>query len=103
MIKAILFDFGQTLADSAEGFRSAEKGAETRMFEDLGLASWQDFLSGYRKLRQEFHANSNFSRVALWQAIYLHYGRGCIFGVAKTGKHAHGPQLTSIAGRVDAP
>ncbi|TES89075.1 MAG: HAD family hydrolase [Anaerolineales bacterium] len=76
MIKAILFDFGQTLADSAEGFRLAEKGAETRMFEDLGLASWQDFLSDYRKARQEFHANSNFSRVALWQGIYLHYGRG---------------------------
>ncbi len=76
MIKAILFDFGQTLADSAEGFRLAEKDAETRIFADLGLASWQDFLSDYRKFRQEFHANSNFSRVALWQAVYLHYGRG---------------------------
>ena len=76
MIEAILFDFGQTLADSAEGFRLAEKGAETSMFEDLGLTSWQDFLSDYRKFRQEFHANSNFSRVALWQATYLHYGRG---------------------------
>ncbi len=75
MIKAILFDFGQTLADSAEGFRLAEKEAETRIFEELGLASWQDFLTDYRKLRQEFHANSNFSRKALWQAIYLYYGR----------------------------
>ena len=74
MIKSILFDFGQTLADSAEGFRLAEKEAETRIFEDLGLASWQDFLSDYRKFRQEFHTNSNFSRKALWQAIYLHYG-----------------------------
>jgi HAD superfamily hydrolase (TIGR01549 family) len=75
MIQAILFDFGQTLADSAEGFRLAEKEAETRMFEDLGLASWQDFLSDYRKIRQEFQADSNFSRKNLWQAVYLHYGR----------------------------
>ena len=75
MIKAILFDFGQTLADSAEGFRLAEKDAETRIFADLGLASWQDFLSDYRKFRQEFHENSNFSRVDLWGAVYLHYGR----------------------------
>lgn len=74
MIKVILFDFGQTLADSAEGFRLAEKEAQTRMFEDLGLASWQDFLSDYRKFRQEFHENSNFSRKDLWQAIYMQYG-----------------------------
>jgi len=75
MIKAILFDFGQTLANSAEGFRLAEKEATTRIFEHLDLASWQDFLTDYRRLRQEFHANSNFSRKALWQAIYLYYGR----------------------------
>ena len=74
-VKAILFDFGQTLADSAEGFRLAEKEAETRIFEDLGLSSWGDFLSDYRKFRKEFHRRSNFSRNALWQAIYLHYDR----------------------------
>ena len=75
MIKAILSDFGQTLANSAEGFRLTEKGAETRVSVDLGLASWQDFLSNSRNFRQEFHANTNFSRMALWQAIYLHYAR----------------------------
>jgi len=74
-VKAILFDFGQTLADSAEGFRLAEKEAETRIFEDLDLSSWRDFLSDYRKFRREFHERSNFSRNALWQAIYLHYDR----------------------------
>jgi HAD superfamily hydrolase (TIGR01549 family) len=74
-IKAVLFDFDQTLADSAEGFRLAEKNAETSIFEDLGLASWEDFLSDYRKFRNEFHERSNFSRNALWQVIYLHYER----------------------------
>ena len=28
MIKAILFDWGQTLVDSAQGFRAAEKQAQ---------------------------------------------------------------------------
>ena len=32
-IKAVLLDFDQTLADSAEGFRLAEKNAETSIFE----------------------------------------------------------------------
>ena len=30
MIKAIIFDFGQTLVDSADGFRSAEKIAKEK-------------------------------------------------------------------------
>ena len=75
MIEAILFDFGQTLADSAGGFRAAEKEAEIRIFEDLGVESWPEFLADYRKLREEFHARSVFSRVALWRAVYQHYNR----------------------------
>jgi len=73
--KAIIFDFGQTLADSAGGFRTAEKEAETKIFADLGLESWPDFLTHYRQFRQEFHSRSNFSRRAIWWAVYLHYGR----------------------------
>ena len=75
MIKAILFDFGQTLVDSAEGFRLAEKQAETRIFTDLGLESWSDFMTDYRRLRKDFHAKSNFSRKALWDAVYRRYDR----------------------------
>jgi putative hydrolase of the HAD superfamily len=71
--KAVIFDFGQTLADSADGFRTAEKEAEVKIFEDLGMESWRRFLAHYRRLRQDFHANSNFSRKALWQQVYLHY------------------------------
>jgi len=73
MIKAILFDFGQTLVDSADGFRKAEKETQRLIFEDLGVESWPDFLSDYRKFRQDFHARSNFSRKDFWQAIYAHY------------------------------
>lgn len=75
MTKAVIFDFGQTLVDSADGFRGAEKEAETMIFERLGLGSWPEFLSNYRRVREEFHANSNFSRKALWQEVYLHYNR----------------------------
>ena len=75
MIKAIIFDFGQTLVDSAEGFRLAEKQAETKIFKDLGLESWPDFLEDYRQLRKKLHAQSIFSRMALWQKVYSCYAR----------------------------
>lgn len=44
MVRAVLFDFGQTLVDSANGFRRAGKEAEIRIFEDLGMESWSEFL-----------------------------------------------------------
>ncbi len=75
MILAIFFDFGQTLVDSAEGFRMAEKQAETKIFQDLGLGSWREFLAEYRRMRSEFHGLSNFSREALWGAVYRQYDR----------------------------
>jgi HAD superfamily hydrolase (TIGR01549 family) len=75
MIQAVLFDFGQTLVDSADGFRTAEKDAETKIFQDLDLSSWPEFLSRYRELRQELHLHSNLSRLALWQAVYAHFDR----------------------------
>lgn len=70
MIKAVLFDFGQTLADSSEGFRLAEKEAQSRIFSDLALSSWESFLSIYRDAREKFHARSIFSRKSIWQEVY---------------------------------
>jgi len=75
MVKAVLFDFGQTLVDSADGFRKAEKAAQIKLFNALGVESWSAFLSEYRKLRQDFHTRSNFSRKAFWQAVYAVYHR----------------------------
>jgi len=74
MITTYLFDFGQTLVDSAEGFRKAEKSAQTRIFNDLDIESWSGFLTEYRRLRKDFHAKSIFSRKALWQNVYSHFG-----------------------------
>ena len=77
MIKAVIFDFGQTLVDSAGGFRSAEKQVEKKIFKELALTSWQEFLEIYRKIRKQFHEKSNFSRKAMWQEVYWYYCRQC--------------------------
>ncbi|MHC4071972.1 MAG: HAD family hydrolase [Planctomycetota bacterium] len=77
MIKAMLFDFDQTLVDSADGFRHAEKQAQKKIFQDLAITSRDDFLSAYRRLRKQFHEKSNLSRKALWEEVYWHYCRQC--------------------------
>ena len=74
IIKAIIFDFGQTLVDAADGFRKAEKEAQNRLFADPGLSPKEDFLETYRRVRKELHNRSNFSRKSLWQEVYHFYG-----------------------------
>lgn len=69
MIRAFVFDFGQTLVDSASGFRAAEKEAEKKIFSALNTGTWEDFLETYRRVRKEFHGRSNFSRKALWAEV----------------------------------
>ena len=73
MIKAVIFDFGQTLVDSANGFRTAEKEAQDKLIINLGLTVKEDFLAIYRRLRKEFHDRSNFSRNSLWQELFYYY------------------------------
>jgi len=73
MIKAIIFDFGQTLVNSADGFRAAEKEAQAKLFSNLGLTIQIDFLTNYRRLRKALHEQSNFSRKFLFHEIYYYY------------------------------
>jgi HAD superfamily hydrolase (TIGR01549 family) len=73
MIKAILFDFGQTLVDAADGFRTAEKEAQAKLFANMSLTRHEDFMAHYRRIRKEFHDRSNFSRTALWREVYFYY------------------------------
>jgi HAD superfamily hydrolase (TIGR01549 family) len=73
MIKAVIFDFGQTLVDSAAGFRKAEKEAQDKLFKNLSLSDHENFLSIYRRLRQEFHDRSEFSRRSLFNEVYYYY------------------------------
>jgi len=72
LIKAVIFDFGQTLADSADGFREAEKEAQDSIFDHMALSLKEKFLDRYRQIRKEFHGRSNFSRIAMWREVY-HY------------------------------
>ena len=73
MIKAVIFDFGQTLVDSADGFRRAEKEAQDRLFKDLSLTLKDKFLENYRRIRKQFHDQSNFSRKSIWNEVYYYH------------------------------
>jgi putative hydrolase of the HAD superfamily len=73
MTKAVIFDFGQTLVDSADGFRAAEKQAQDKLFVNLGLTIREDFMIIYRRLRKEFHGRSDFSRNSLWREVLYYY------------------------------
>ena len=71
MIKAVIFDFGQTLVDSADGFRKAEKEAQDRLFRDLSLTLKDKCLDNYRRIRKQFHDRLNFSRKSIWLKHHL--------------------------------
>ena len=75
MIRAVVFDFGQTLVDSADGFRTAEKELQEKVFAALGLRAWEDFLESYRETRSRFHVRSDFSRKRIMEAVFQHHGR----------------------------
>jgi putative hydrolase of the HAD superfamily len=73
MIKAVIFDFGQTLVDSAKGFRRAEKQAQEKLFKDLSLTLRDEFVENYRRIRKQFHDRSNFSRKEIWNEVYFYH------------------------------
>lgn len=75
MIRAVVFDFGQTLVDSAEGFRKAEKEIQQKAYAALGLDNPEGFLDAYRGIRSAFHARSDFSRRAILEGVFRHCGR----------------------------
>ncbi len=78
MIKALIFDFGQTLVNSADGFRTAEKTAQNRIFTKMDSApnapSWDKFLHQYRLIRKASHQRSDFSRFTIWQTVCRQFG-----------------------------
>jgi len=73
MIKAVLFDFGQTLVDSSRGFRAAENEAQRKLHAILQGVEWEAFIQRYRITRKAFQDRSEFSRLALWQAVIDHW------------------------------
>ena len=100
-VKAVLFDFGQTLVDSADGFRTAEKEAQVRIRDDLGLdepgASCPDtFLSEYRRLRKECQAASCYSRKTIWEAVYARFDRRADSALLEQWEDAYWQRVTAM-------
>jgi len=80
MIKAVIFDFGQTLVDSADGFRKAEKESQARIYPDFKNISWATFLKTYREVRRDHQKKSIFSRKTIWEEVYNRFDRRPVSG-----------------------
>jgi len=74
MIRAVVFDFGQTLVNSADGFRAAEKELQSKAVVFLDPSLCGGFLDLYRKIRTRLHNQSIFSRRELLEEVFRHYG-----------------------------
>ena len=68
-MKAVIFDFGQTLVDSSDGFRSAEKEAQEKMLAVLAGIERNRFMEVYRRVRKAHHEQSRLSRLEIWQTV----------------------------------
>ncbi len=69
MIEVILFDFGQTLVDSAEGFRTAERDAQSKILAEFDGCAWDEFINRYRRTRGALQNQSRFSCVKIWRTV----------------------------------
>ena len=69
MVKAVIFDFGQTLVDSADGFRTAEREAQDRILAALEGVERDRFMDVYRRVRKAHHERSRLSRREIWRAV----------------------------------
>ena len=69
MVKAVIFDFGQTLVDSADGFRTAEREAQDRLFAALEGVERDCFIDVYRQVRKAHHERSRLSRREIWRSV----------------------------------
>jgi len=78
MIKAIVFDFVQTLGTAADGYKTAEKKSQKELFERIGTIgtigiSWDEYIEDYRKERKEHFLRSDFSRKNVWIKLCSKY------------------------------
>lgn len=75
MIKALVFDFVQTLGSAADGYKTAEKKSQKNLFERIGTIgiSWDKYIEDYRKERKEHFMRSDFSRKNVWIKLCVKY------------------------------
>jgi HAD superfamily hydrolase (TIGR01509 family) len=69
MLKAILFDFDQTLVNSADGFRRAEHWLQREIFARLGAVEWEPFITFYRQIRDSGQPDSPSAKPRQWLEV----------------------------------
>lgn len=75
MIKALIFDFVQTLGDAASGYKRGEKNSQKKLMAELGITESEEFLENYRKIRKKHFLASDFSRKNQWLELEALYGK----------------------------
>ncbi len=96
MIRAVVFDFGQTLVDSSDGFRAAEKELQEKAVTLLAPSAREGFLEVYRQIRSRLHSRSIFSRGALLEELFHHYGRRIDPALIGQWETAYWERITSM-------
>ena len=96
MIRAVVFDFGQTLVDSSDGFRAAEKELQEKAVTLLAPSSREGFLDIYRQIRSRLHSRSVFSRSALLEELFSEYGRQIDPALSGQWETAYWERVTSL-------
>ncbi|MBM3851932.1 MAG: HAD family hydrolase [Verrucomicrobia bacterium] len=75
MLRAILFDFDQTLVNSAPGFRQAEHWLQREMHGGLRGVDWEPFLGLYRQIRDAPRQDeSPAAKRGQWRQVCQHFG-----------------------------
>lgn len=72
-LKAVLFDFDQTLVNSADGFRKTEHWLEREMFAFLKLSDWSEFMDFYRKVRASGSNDGPSGKTHKWVEVCRHF------------------------------
>ena len=75
MLKAVLFDFDQTVINSVEGFRSAEHWLQGELSDFLQLADWESFIAAYRAFRGKESADTPEQKAEQWKAFCRQQGK----------------------------
>ena len=76
MIKAVIFDFVQTLGTAADGYKKAEKNSQTGLFDKISsdsICQWEEYIDLYRKERKDHFLRNDFSRKNVWIKLCGHY------------------------------
>ena len=75
MIKALVFDFVQTLGDAASGYKDGEKNAQNKLIEAMGITDTETFMAHFREIRKKHFLAADFDRKNQWRELQTLYGK----------------------------